>query len=221
MKKEREGFRKHAIWKGSIIAALITSIMLFVIMLEIEKKTLWDYEVGTVYSVLAEIPKGEIITENNYEKYLEEKIIDVSLIPKTAVREWGEIKGLLAAGRIEPGVILTRGMFFQKNEIIGKMEEPVIAGLKAEDLYQIVGGTLRSGDRIHIYQVNEEKEARLIWDDIYVQQVFDNSGKSITNEDETTAAQRINIFLDKAYVETLYSQLADGTLRIVKVCSEK
>lgn len=36
------------------------------------------------------------------------------------------------------------------------MEDPVIAGCKADDLYQIVGGVLRAGDRINIYQVDEQ-----------------------------------------------------------------
>ena len=35
------------------------------------------------------------------------------------------------------------------------MTQPVVAGFKADDLYQVVGGVLRSGDRINIYQVNE------------------------------------------------------------------
>ena len=75
---------------------------------------------------------------------------------------------------------------------------------------------LRAGDRIHIYSVSEENETSLIWDDVYVQGVFDQAGTQIGNEDAVTAAQRINVYMDKADVEVFYSELASGTLRVVK-----
>lgn len=46
-------------------------------------------------------------------------------------------------------------MFTAVNDITKDMTQPVVAGFKADDLYQVVGGVLRSGDRINIYQVNE------------------------------------------------------------------
>ena len=96
------------------------------------------------------------------------------------------------------------------------VSEPVVAGLRAEDLYQVVGGVLRAGDRIHIYRVDEEGKAVLAWENVYVQGVFDQSGTAISNEDRNTAAQRINVYLDKKVVEEFYSQLNAGALRIVK-----
>jgi hypothetical protein len=57
----------------------------------------------------------------------------------------------------------------------------------------------------------------LAWEEVYVQQVFDSAGKSIPNGDKTSIAQRINVYLDKADVETFYSGLAMGNLRVVKV----
>ena len=95
----------------------------------------------------------------------------------------------------------------------------MIAGFKAEDLYQVAGGVLRSGDRIHIYSVKEEgKEASSVWKNVFVQQVFDTSGNRISNEDSDTAAQRINIYLAEEDVERFYEQLSAGSLRAVKVC---
>lgn len=99
---------------------------------------------------------------------------------------------------------------------MGELKEPVIAGFKADDLYQVVGGVLRAGDRIHIYRVSEEKETTLIWDNVYICQVFDQSGVSIESGNSTAAAQRINVYLDREDVEEFYSELALGTLRVVK-----
>lgn len=118
---------------------------------------------------------------------------------------------------IEEGTLLTKGMFEPMTEVLREMKEPVIASFKAEDLYQVVSGTLRSGDRIHIYQVDEAGEVTLGWENIFVQQVFDHSGLAISCEDLASAAQRINVYMDKDCMEEFYAKLATGSLRAVKV----
>lgn len=204
------------IWRGSILLALITSVAVFMIMLQIEKKELADYELGETLVAKQWIPKGQVINENNWMEYFEIRQLDADFIPKMAINDASQIGELITLGNIDEGALLTQAMFTSPNELTNDMEDPVIAGFHAEDIYQVVGGTLRSGDRIHIYQVDEEGQTRLIWADVYVQQVFDNAGVKILCDDTKSVAQRINIYLDKMYVESFYEQLAKGTLRVVK-----
>ena len=161
--------------------------------------------------------KGCMITEENYQEYFAVKEMDKSLIPQTALTKAFQVEGLSALYDIEPGTFLTKGMFEDLTIIWKDMEEPVIAGVRAEDIYQVAGGTLRAGDRIHIYVVKEEG-ACLAWEGIYVQQVFDASGGSIPNTDQVTAAQRMNIYLDKKDIVSFYSGIEEGNLRAVKLC---
>lgn len=215
-KQEREVLTER--WKmGGMAAALIAAVAVFAVMLQLEKSVLTKYEKGTVYAAAAEIPKGQIITTENMSLYFQEKSLDKSCIPESALCSPEQVTGLAAVFDIEQGVLLSEGMFETLEEVLAEMKEPVVAGFKAEDLYQVAGGVLRAGDRIHIYSVSEEGEARLVWDNIYVQQVFDQAGSRIANGDMTTAAQRINIYLDKRDVEAFYSELAGGTLRVVRV----
>lgn len=217
MKQEKK-VDGRAIFTGSIIAALVVAIAVFVVMLHLEKKLLTDYEKGSVYVATKEIPKGLLIDERNAEEYLTVKELDVGIIPDTAIRKSEQIIGLIPITKIEEGVVLSQGMFEKQNEILSKIEEPVIAGFKAEDLYQVVGGVLRSGDRIHIYNESEEGLVSLKWSDVYVQQVFNSAGMSVDNIDTDTAVQRINIYLAKEDVERFYTELETGMLRVVKVC---
>ena len=93
------------------------------------------------------------------------------------------------------------------------------AGFRAEDLYQVVGGVLRAGDRIHIYCVEQEEEeqnGKLLWENVFVQQVFDRNGAAIGGDDGTTPAQRVNIYMEKERVADFYAALAQGSLRVVK-----
>lgn len=200
---------------GGIIAALLSAVVMFTVMIQIEKNALAQYEKSLIYIASADIPRGQIITENNYIKYFEERQMDKTCIPPSAVSSLEQIRDLVAKTDIEQGVLLTQGMFEPLNKILETMDDPVIAGFKAEDLYQVVSGVLRSGDRVNIYSVKEEG-VTLVWQNVFVQQVFDASGTVIAAGDMSTAAQRVNVYLDQKDVEQFYEELATGSLRMVK-----
>jgi len=204
---------------GGIIAALLSAVTVFTVMIQMEKNILTQYEKGTIYMAASEIPRGEVVTEENYTRFFTEKQLDSSCIPPSAISSPDQVRGLVAKTDIEQGVLLTAGMFEPLDEVLEAMEKPVIAGFKAEDLYQVVSGVLRRGDRVSIYSVKEE-EVTLVWQDVFVQQVFDASGTAIANGDTVTAAQRINVYLDQGDVEQFYGELAAGSLRVVKNCEE-
>lgn len=204
---------------GGVIAALLSAAAVFVVMIQMEKNILTQYEKGTIYVAASEIPRGEVVTESNYTTFFIERQLDSSCIPPSAISSPDQIRGLMAKTDIEQGVLLTAGMFEPVDEVLEAMEKPVIAGFKAEDLYQVVSGVLRRGDRVNIYSVKEDGVA-LVWQDVFVQQVFDASGAAIASGDMATAAQRINVYLNRADVEQFYGELAAGSLRVVKNCEE-
>ena len=182
-----------------------------------------EYEKERVCVVAEEIPRGEKITGENVGRYIVTAEIDKSIVPQSALKNAEDVIGRVAVYGIEEGTVLTAGMLREEAEITAQMKEPVIAGFRAEDLYQVVGGVLRAGDRIHIYCVEQEKEeeesaGKLLWEDVWIQQVFDQTGTAITGNDSTTPAQRINIYLDKEDVNGFYTALAKGSLRAVKIC---
>ena len=216
--KDRRRISRSKIWTGSIAAAFLAAVGVFAVMLQLERNLLEAYEKDWIYVVEKELPKGMELTEENIEDFLCLAEVDVKWIPETALRVPEELMGLVAKEKIEKGVPVTAGMFERPDHITEGMSQPVIAGFKAEDLYQVVGGVLRAGDRIHIYTVGEDGGARLIWSSVYVKQVFDGSGNKIKAGDSTSPAQRMNIFLDAKDVEEFYSELARGSLRVVKVC---
>ncbi len=203
-------------WKtGVSFAALAAAVAVFVILIQVEENILSRYEKGEIYVAAGVIPRGQMITEENYLQYFAVEEMDKRLIPETALTDPLRMQGLAAVYDVEAGTLLTKGMFEEWNTILGKMTEPVIAGFRAEDIYQVTGGTLRAGDRVHIYTVKDGK-AMLAWEYVYIQQVFDASGVNISNTDKSTAAQRVNVFMDKKDVEAFYTGMAEGSLRVVK-----
>lgn len=205
-------------WIGSMAAALVAAVSLYAVMLQTEKKMLSEYERGVIYVAAREIPGGTLIDNSNRETYLERAELDKSVIPPAALASPEQLDGLIAGRTIDVGTLLTEGMFETRNKVTEEMEHPVIAGFKADDLYQVAGGVLRAGDRINIYTVSEGGAACIIWRDVFVEQVFDSAGNRIGGEDHTGSAQRINVYLDAGDVEYFYTELARGALRVVKVC---
>lgn len=218
--REMSKSTKNKIWNGSILAAFIAAAAVFIIMLQAEKKVLAEYEKITVCVTIDDLPKGESITENNILNYVQTVEIDRKIVPDTAIKNMDEITGRIAVHRIEKGSVVTRGMLESEEQITGEIEEAVIAGFRAEDLYQAVGGVLRAGDRIHIYCIDKEETAKEkpVWKNLFVQQVFDQNGNAIDSGDTTTPAQRINVYMDNGKVDDFYRNLAKGSLRVVKVC---
>lgn len=206
---------KH-IMPGVIAFGMASSVIVFAVMINAEKNLLSDYEKGTIYTAIQPVPKGMVITGEDFALYFQPKEIDKTLISDVLITDAAQLQGLIPRIPIETGTFLSQGMFESVDEVTEDMEEPVVAGFKAEDLYQVTGGVLRAGDRIHIYNVDEEGNTALVWGDVYVCQVFDSAGNLIKSGDEETAAQRVNVYLDKPDVEKFYEAVDAGTLRVVK-----
>lgn len=206
------------IWTGGIFAAFLAAVGIFASMLQMEKKALSEYERSAIYVAAKEIPKGTALTKENYEEFLCLKELDKGVVPITALKEPDQIKELVSGMDIDEGTLLTTGMFESQSSITAHMNQAVIAGFKADDLYQVVGGVLRTGDRINIYTVAENGMTNLIWKEVFVQQVFDSGGNAIAGGDMSSSAQRINVYMDAEDVERFYTELAGGALRVVKLC---
>ena len=137
MKKQKMSPKwKNRIWNGSMIAAFLAAIAVFVFLLQTEKKVLAEYEKQQVCVVAEEIPRGKKITEENVHQYVTVMEIDKRIVPETALEATESVIGKIPVCGIEKGTVLTTGLLQEAVEITGEMNEPVIAGFRAEDLYQ-------------------------------------------------------------------------------------
>lgn len=214
---ENRGWKsKSKIVLGIMLLSFAAAGILYAVMLQTEKKLLDGGEKRTVAVAKKMIPKGIVLDEENWDEFVELKEVDVSLIPHSAIKEMIE-ESLVVAWSVEEGAFLTEGFFDPLMSVISELKEPVLAGFRADDLYQVVGGVLRAGDRIHVYRVDREnQEVKLLWENLFVQQVFDNGGARIESGDEKTSAQRVNIYLEQETVEEFYEELSKGEVRVVK-----
>ena len=216
----KEG-RNKGFWPGVIFISFLAAIITFFIMLQVEKNTLSDYEKVSVWCAAAEIPKGKEITEADLGACFVQVEVDKKNVPDKLVVSSEMLIGKQASIVIPKGSLLTTSMFTDADSYVSALSQPVLAGCKADDLFQMVSGVLRKGDRVHVYVVNEELEQTyLLWENVLVYQVFDSAGNVIPSEDITTPAARINLLMEKNRAEQFYNELQTGSLRFVKVCGD-
>ena len=190
----------------------------FFLLLHIEKDALNAYEKTYVWCARSELAEGLEITQESLAECFEQVEVDKSKVPGRLVENPQELIGMWTAVLISQGSILTDSMFSSEEEYVSALYNPVVAGCKGDDLFQLVSGVLRKGDRVHVYTVNEEmEETYLLWENVMVYQTFDSSGNVIASEDTTTPAARINLLLEEGYAEQFYNELNKGSLRMVKV----
>ena len=214
-KREKE---KKNILPGVILVAFLASIATFFLLLNMEKNALEAYEKVMVWITKCELAKGLEINSNSIQECFEQVEIDKDRVPGKVIETPEILVGKRTEFIISQGTILTETMFSDEGNYREGMHNPIIAGCKGDDLFQLVSGVLRKGDLVNIYMVNEELgETYMLWENIMVYQSFDASGNVIPSEDTITPAARVNLLLEEGYTEQFYKELSTGSLRLVKV----
>lgn len=206
--------KNGAITSGLAVTAFIAALIIFALLLYTEKKVIASEEKISVCVATSEIPDGTEINILNYKEYFSMHDIYISAVPDGALTSIEALYDKTAEYSITEGTVITDGMFRMSNIGSRGMNNPVLVGFKVEDIYQAVGGILRSGDYVHIYVVDEDGEAVLRWRNVCIEYAFDNSGNILARTDEGKA-MRFDAFFEMRDVKEFYEYLDSGKIRIV------
>lgn len=219
MYKEKQKRREAGrILPGIIVIAFMAAVITFFLLLHAEKNILSDYEKAVVWVTTKDLQKSMELQEADLEICFAQTAVDKGLIPAMAVTDIHMLEGSRTVFAIPEGTILSTSMFTNEEEHIENMTQPVIAGCRAEDLFQAVSGILRKGDLVNLYTVNKELgETYLLWEDIRVYQTFDSAGNMIPPEDTVTPAARMNLLIEEGNAEQFYTEINNGSLCMVKL----
>ncbi|MCR4792832.1 MAG: SAF domain-containing protein [Lachnospiraceae bacterium] len=214
MKKDRSN--KRGIRYGLFASAIIMSAGVFAVMTYLQKQALSDYEKKEVYVAANDIPRGCVITNENLSEYMVLKSIEAGCVTDRSLTTAGEVCGLSPVYDISAGTILTGSMFTSSTEEMNRMDAPVLAGFRTDDLSRAVSGVLRAGDRIDIYCSDPVSgEGRLLCENVYVESGYDSSGNAVR---DPSVAVMFNVYLESEQAESFYEGLMSGSLYVVRRC---
>ena len=217
MRKNKQMIHQGDGMLGVVAVAFVAALTLFFVLLHVEKEALKAYETASIWVAGKEIPDGFVITKEDIEDYFEQKEVNKDILPAGCLVSVQELVERQTVLEVPKGTILTEAMFCDRETYAEQMTSPVLVGVKAEDISQMVSGILRAGDMVHIYTIDPQEGARLLWEDVLVYESFDSSGMYIEAHDKTSCAARINLVLEKSEMEDFYTLLSRGDLEVVKV----
>lgn len=205
-----------------LIYSFIVTLVLYALMLFIERTVLEDVDYTMVYVVERDVDKNTVITALNVDEFfsLQERRSD--WLPEGSATESGQLVEMIVQHDLVKNEIVTTSSLASVEEISEEIYEPIEVSLNANTLSQVVGGILREGDRINIWSVTEKNEngeglvsAEKICDYAYVTRVFTTAGVQVErNAQGDNAAMVVNIIIPAQKEEDFNIALEKGTLRV-------
>lgn len=205
-----------------LIYSFIVTLVLYALMLFIERTVLESVDYTMVYVAGRDIEKNTTITASNIDDFFSRQERRSDYLPQGCVTDAGQLIGRFTQHAIVKNEIITISALADVDRRVEKIKEPVEVSMNASILSQVVGGVLREGDRINIWSVTEKNqngegtiEAEKICDYVYVTRVFTAAGVEVgTNSKEDDAAMVVNIVIPAEKEEDFNIALEKGTLRI-------
>lgn len=222
---------------GAILMALIVAVVLYFVMINVEKNVLANYEKGQVIITGTAVPQNTLITEENAGAYFKSAELDKNIIPDNAITDLAELYGKAPYFELAPKTALSSNMFKNIDEIAAGMKEPKLMAISTDGVTRIVNGIIRSGDMVDIYIVEPSTEGEQsemgaetesgtgtetepdegpAYAGVYVQEAFDGAGVSIPNEDKTSLCQNINVLFEASKIHEYYEKAENATVYVVK-----
>ncbi|MCD8325508.1 MAG: SAF domain-containing protein [Lachnospiraceae bacterium] len=208
---------KKRVWIGAISAVL--AAVVFIAILRIQTAGMEEITYESVVTARQAIAADTELTESNLRTLLEIRQVPAEYVPDAALSSLEGLEGCVIAADLSAGSILTENTVRTISDIYGDYGELFWISVSADQLTQAVAGTLRAGDIIDLYCVENGAEGvfcSLLQGNVRVEKVLTKSGEQIANGDETSLAQLFVIPVERADIPLLYEALYSGSLMIAR-----
>lgn len=218
--------KKESVIFVTLIMGFIVAAIIFVVLLNIEKNTIANYERSEAVVAKKDIPYGLIIDEKNVDDCFQIKEYEKDMLPSGVCVDAKKLVGMVMESNVNKDSIITSSMYQELTDEVIRDHDMVKASFEAEKLSQVVNGTLRPGDKITIaayeegdelYGIEDKYTTKNVWDDVFVYEVFDSTGVKIPVDDDKTAAQLITVLINKEDMQEFYLGLNASTIQVIKL----
>lgn len=204
-----------------LVISFILAVLLFIVLVAIEKSILSDYERTWVVVAAREVEPGTEITAENVQEFFVRMEMDVSKKPEQASSDLKDLENMVVMQPLVLNEIVLPHHLAAKESLLQDIRNPIEIGFQVSHPDQVVGGILRPGDLIDISVVQKEQQSMSernmeILQHAYISRVFDANGTPI-ERGQNTPAVIINIIIDKENEGKLNEAIAGGTVRVSKI----
>lgn len=211
MKKDKK------LWMGVI--SFVLAFLLFGVLLMIQSNMRQEPVYEEVICAKVPVVKNTLVTEQNIMQYFERQAVPVDWLPQKYITDAGEVYGKVVEADLSVGTILTTENIKPYETYYEKYSNLTWIGVPINELYAGVAGSLRIGDYIDIYTLQEENGiymCSLLAENVRIAATYSERGEIIDEEDRDGLSQLIVIPMEKEQVALFYEKLAQGKIRIAK-----
>lgn len=207
--------------KGSfkkIVFGFILAFGMFYVLLQLEKQTLNEEERVTAIKVISDIKSGTMLSEDMLSNYFQEVKVNKELTTESTISDISLLKDMYVTQNVYVNELMNLNDVLPKNEVIEIKDDMVEIGIDVEKLSQSVGGTLREGDFVDIYVVdNNTYVSQLVLRNVYISKAFASDGTIIPKGNNTSSTMTFNIYISSEDANRLNEKCAMGTIRLSKI----
>lgn len=222
-----KGKDKKAFKVGSVIVTILLGVVTFVCLNYVAQKTNGSYEKADIVVSVKEVPENTKITKSNVSTYFKvAKNIDADMCTSDSVTSLDELVGMYACRDIHNREIILKSNFENEKDKKSEYENPDEVSFKVSSFSDAVSGTIRKGDVINIYtledttaavQTEAQSEAQLVFENAYVADAFDDSGVKIVAGDNVAVATNFIVYMEKSNEASFYQAIKDKKVIVTKV----
>ena len=204
MKREKENLSPEKINEKKnnttfirIITCLIFAVVIFVILVNVEKNMMKQYEKISVVVCKENISEQSDITKKNKKDYFKVVQVPKNIVPENVYKSLKEVPCGLTTKNIYKKEILIKDDIKSSKSFVKDIEDPVITSISIKSLDKAVGGVLRRGDRVDISIITDDSGSKsLLLSNVYIIEAMNSSGEKLT-KDKKEAATIFNIIVNK------------------------
>ena len=204
MKREKENLSTEKINEKKnnatfirIITCLMFAVVIFVILVNVEKNMMKKYEKISVVVCKENVSEQSDITKKNKKDYFKVIQVPKNIVPENIYKSLKEVPSGLTTKNIYKKEILIKDDIKSSKSFIKDIEDPVITSISIKSLDKAVGGVLRRGDRVDISLITDDSGSKsLLLSNVYIIEAMNSSGEKLT-KDKKEAATIFNIIVNK------------------------
>lgn len=205
-----------SIVKTLAIPTIIAAIIVCVIYVAVDSKANADELKTEVVCMVKDVPANTIVTTDTLDAYFKVVSVEMVAVPDNAYKSLSELpkNGFYIENAMRKSQMVLKDDIATSDAVLDKYKEGYeITSFKASEFAKAVNGSLRRGDIVDIYAVDESTDTLiLLVEDVYIYEVYDVSGNKVTSKDEI--ATSFTVYVTENEVENLNKAICFGGIQM-------
>lgn len=218
--KEIHGKNKDSkvlsILKTVAIPVVFAAIVVCVLYVAIEKNATQEELKTTVVCMKEDVSANTYVEAEDIETYFTTISVELAAVPTSAIQSLSELSedGFYIEDAMSKSQMVLAESLSETNAVMDKYVSGYeLTSFSVNSFDSGVNGSLRQGDIVDVYALDPLTESLILMvEDVYVKEVYDNSGNCITEASEVATA--FTVYVTESEVEQMNMAIVYGGIQM-------